>query len=190
MTVQSGEPALAGQWRDVSSRYRADGGGCGITRSTTATCRAGMHDGRGVCHLGCRLGRGGQFGGGAGGVCGDRTARVELHSFDRTTAPLAFAIEHAAALGYPAPHTGALEHLLEQGEWRNATGSLLWQFQPGDFRETMRSAPAPHAILYDPYSPATNPELWSLEQFRALHEYRPKPGHVCSRITLGRRRCE
>lgn len=100
---------------------------------------------------------------------GHREIEVELHSFDRTTAPLAFALENSSVLSYPAPHTGAMEHLLEHGEWRNATGSLLWQFQPGDFRETMRSAPAPHAILYDPYSPATNPELWSLEQFRALH---------------------
>jgi len=100
---------------------------------------------------------------------GHPSVPVELHSFDRTTAPLSFALEHAAVLGYPAPHAGAIERLLERSKWRNSTGTFAWYFQSGDFRETMHSAPAPHAILYDPYSPATNPELWSLEQFRALH---------------------
>ena len=96
------------------------------------------------------------------------SVRVELHSFDRTTGPLAFALEHAEPLDYPALHTGAIRQLLEKGEWRNQSGSLWWQFHPGDFRTTMGHAPAPHAILYDPYSPATNPELWTLEHFEAL----------------------
>ena len=40
-------------------------------------------------------------------------ARVELHSFDHTTAPLAFAFEHALELGYLAPpHGGAAAPLL------------------------------------------------------------------------------
>ncbi len=100
---------------------------------------------------------------------GHPSARVELHSFDQTTAPLSFALQHAEGLGYPAPHVGAISHLLERGDWRDAAGSLHWRLRSGDFRKTMGSAPAPHAILYDPYSPATNPELWTLEQFKALH---------------------
>jgi hypothetical protein len=95
------------------------------------------------------------------------SARVELHSFDQTTEPLDFALRNADALGYPAPHSMAIARLLECGEWQG--GGLHWEFRPGDFRETMGPAPAPHAILYDPYSPAVNPELWVLEQFRALH---------------------
>ena len=42
----------------------------------------------------------------------------------------------------------------------------------------MRAAPAPHAILYDPYSPAVNPELWTLEHFQALRACLD-PEHPC-----------
>jgi len=100
---------------------------------------------------------------------GQPAARVELHSFDHTTAPLAFALQHAEALGYLAPHAAAIGRLLERGVWEACGGSVQWRFHPGDFRTTMDAVPAPHAILYDPYSPASNPELWTLEQFTALH---------------------
>ena len=93
--------------------------------------------------------------------------RVELHSFDHTTAPLAFALAHAAALGYLAPHAPAIEHLLAEGSWQ--AERLAWFFHSGDFRVSMSAGPAPHAVIYDPYSPAANPELWTLEHFTALH---------------------
>ncbi len=93
--------------------------------------------------------------------------RVELHSFDHTTAPLAFALEHAEALGYLAPHAPAAEYLLANGNWQ--AERLAWLFHAGDFRESMFAAPAPQAVLYDPYSPTANPELWTLEHFTSLH---------------------
>lgn len=93
-------------------------------------------------------------------------ARVELHSFDRTLEPLAFAIEHAEALEYLAPHVEAAKRLIAGGEGH---GALRWIFHGGEFRERMLSAPAPDAILYDPYSPRANPELWTLEHFTQLH---------------------
>lgn len=97
---------------------------------------------------------------------GSAHARVEMHSFDHTTSPVAFALQHADALQYLAPHTRAIAHLLTHGEWE--TAAVRWLFHPGDFRATMHDAPAPHAILYDPYSPAANPDLWTLEHFAAL----------------------
>ncbi len=98
-----------------------------------------------------------------------RRPRVELHSFDHTTAPLAFALEHAEALGYLAPHAEAGRSLLERGAWRDVvTPDFRWVFHAGDFHSTMTAAPAPHAILYDPYSPAANPDMWTLEHFVKL----------------------
>ncbi len=97
----------------------------------------------------------------------EQGGRVELHSFDHTTAPLAFALAHAEALGYLAPHAAAVEHLLTEGSW--PAERLTWIFHPGDFRTSMLATPAPHAVIYDPYSPAANPELWTLEHFTALH---------------------
>jgi tRNA U34 5-methylaminomethyl-2-thiouridine-forming methyltransferase MnmC len=102
--------------------------------------------------------------------------RVELHSFDHTTAPLAFALAHADALGYLAPHVGAAAALLQNGAWHSR--DFAWRLHAGDFREQMCAAPAPHAILYDPYSPQSNPALWTLEHFSQLHA-RLDPAKPC-----------
>jgi tRNA U34 5-methylaminomethyl-2-thiouridine-forming methyltransferase MnmC len=92
---------------------------------------------------------------------------VELHSFDLSDQALGFALGHAEELGYVAPHTAAVRSLIERGAWSQAP--LQWRFHSGNFRETMALAPAPHAILYDPYSPQSNPEMWVLEHFTQLH---------------------
>ena len=91
---------------------------------------------------------------------------VELHSFDLTLAPLRFAVAHAEALGYLAPYREAVEALLAQGE--ATCGGVRSLSHPGDFRTLRAAVPAPHAVLYDPYSPRANPELWTLEHFTSL----------------------
>ncbi len=92
-------------------------------------------------------------------------ARVELHSFDETTAPLEFAVAHAEELGYLAGHRESIESLLAKGE---SPGEVEWRLHRGDFRELIRTAvlPPPDAILYDPYSAKTNPGMWTLEHFQ------------------------
>jgi tRNA U34 5-methylaminomethyl-2-thiouridine-forming methyltransferase MnmC len=104
------------------------------------------------------------------------SARIELHSFDETTAPLAFALAHAETLEYLAPHRPAVERLVSEGE--AADGVVRWLLHLGDFRSQLGAAPAPHAILYDPYSPRANPELWTLDHFTRLHE-RLDPARAC-----------
>lgn len=93
---------------------------------------------------------------------------IELHSFDLSLKPLAFARTHAEELGYIAPWLSVLEKLC--WNYRAETGSVTWCLHLGDFRETVSAspAPAPHAILYDPYSPTSNPGMWSLEHFSRL----------------------
>ena len=94
------------------------------------------------------------------------SARIELHSFDATTAPLDFARRHADALGYPAPHAEALRQLSEEGFAQ--AGPVAWRLHHGDFRECLHGAPTPAAIFFDPYSPRANPEMWSLGCFRRV----------------------
>lgn len=94
------------------------------------------------------------------------SSAVELHSFDFTLAPLRFALEHAEALGYLAPHCESVETLLAHGRVKH--GCVRWFLHRGDFRDANATAPAPHAVLFDPYSPRANPELWTLGQFTAL----------------------
>ncbi len=99
-------------------------------------------------------------------------ARVELHSFDCTLEPLVFAREHAAELNYLMPWLPQLDALLSSGTAE--AGSVRWYFHQGDFRE-IPTAPAPHAILYDPYSPAANPGLWTLQHFTRLRKVLTEP---------------
>ncbi len=103
------------------------------------------------------------------------SCRIELHSFDHTLAPLHFAVKNADSLRYPIPHLEALHGILEKS---HATiGNIAWFFHPGDFRVLLAAppAPAPHAILYDPYSPAANPGMWSLAHFSALRQLLAEP---------------
>jgi tRNA U34 5-methylaminomethyl-2-thiouridine-forming methyltransferase MnmC len=95
------------------------------------------------------------------------TNQVEIHSFDLAADALRFALAHATELGYVAPHSAAIRTLVEEREAERA--NIRWTFHPGDFRETMSAAPPPHAVLYDPYSPQSNPEMWTLEHFTRLH---------------------
>jgi tRNA U34 5-methylaminomethyl-2-thiouridine-forming methyltransferase MnmC len=97
------------------------------------------------------------------------SGQVELHSFDRTTAPAEFAVSHSGELEYLGANAEVVGALLRERAVRIGP-RLSWQLHLGDFREQLEDAavPAPHAILYDPYSPATNPDMWSLEHFTRL----------------------
>ncbi len=99
----------------------------------------------------------------------DAGATAELHSFEVSTALLAFALEHAGALGYLVGWEREVAALLQKGGGEVAPG-LRWWLHRGDFAETLAHAPAPAAIFHDPYSPAQNPAMWSEEIFRAMRE--------------------
>jgi hypothetical protein len=101
---------------------------------------------------------------------------VEIHSFDRTADALRFALVHAVELGYVAPHEAGIRTLLTEGE--ALLSHIRWTFHPGDFHETMLAAPSPHAVFYDPYSPQSNPEMWTLEHFTQMHTRLP-PEEPC-----------
>lgn len=94
---------------------------------------------------------------------------VELHSFDRSRAVIAFALEHAAELDYLAGWESAVAALLADSV-ASPGPNIHWHFHCGEFRDCLNDAPQPDAILFDPYSPARNPEMWSLEIFRAMRE--------------------
>ncbi len=98
-------------------------------------------------------------------------ARVEMHSFDCTAEPLEFALLHAAELGYLTRWSTSVESLLQSG--RALAGKVDWHFQRADFRQFVEAPrpaniPPPDAILYDPYSPESNPGMWTLEHFTRL----------------------
>jgi len=101
-----------------------------------------------------------------------RGRRVELFSFDRSCEPLRFARQHAEELGYPRGREAWLDALLAARapvEIGADALTLRWVFVQTNFAAMApRGWPAPHAIFFDPYSPAVNPEMWTLALFERL----------------------
>ena len=105
------------------------------------------------------------------------TSFLQVYSFDRTIAPLKFALGHARALKYPEGYERELQTLSAQGKvvFLNGCQELSWQVELGDFsalihRPEAEAWPRPDAIFFDPYSPAKNPAMWTLPLFSRLRE--------------------
>jgi tRNA U34 5-methylaminomethyl-2-thiouridine-forming methyltransferase MnmC len=101
---------------------------------------------------------------------------IRLLSFDHTIEPLHFALEHAPALGYFGGYETPLQTLAQQPHATFQDGARLveWTLHLADFPTLLRqtatqSLPKPHAILFDAFSPATNPEMWTQPLFASLY---------------------
>lgn len=92
---------------------------------------------------------------------------TEIHSFEIDTSVLEFALRHSSELGYLDGWESAVEELLGEGRSEPFPG-VRWILHRGDFSLMAPDAPPPSAILFDPYSPARNPEMWNLRTFRNL----------------------
>lgn len=125
--------------------------------------------------------------------------RVRMISFDQTLEPLEFALDHAAELGYLEGWEGRLRDLLRHRRLHAADGGqrIDWEIHVADFpallRQTAarlpaRAFPAPHAILFDAFSPARNPAMWTLplfeDVFALLDPARPCALPTYSRSTM------
>jgi queuine tRNA-ribosyltransferase len=101
-------------------------------------------------------------------------AHLDLHSFDMTLEPLLFAIRHAGKLPYLEGFESILEVFTRQGQVTFTHGklSIQWHLHLGDLRDGFdgpsSKSMSPDAVMYDPYSPLKNPELWSLPAFSRL----------------------
>lgn len=122
----------------------------------------------------------------------DVPGRVRVVSFDHTLEPLRFALRHAEALGYFSGHEELVAALLAEtrAEAVNGLGTVKWEVHDGDFPTLLASPasdawPKPHAILFDAYSPAKNPAMWTLPLFRGIHA-RLDPARPCALATYSR----
>lgn len=125
----------------------------------------------------------------------DIPCAVRLVSFDHTVEPLRFALEHAEALSYIEGYAEQLKMLAERHIviFVNGSQTVDWQLRLADF-PSLLAAPAarrlarPHAILFDAYSPAKNPAMWTLplftRLFRLLDPKRPCAMPTYSRSTM------
>ena len=113
-------------------------------------------------------------------------------SFDSTLAPLEFALAHARELGYLAEFQQPLESLRQEQQVRfNVKGlEVEWRLHLKDFPRFLASSeaqslPPPDAILYDPFSPARNPSMWTEELFKKLSQ-RMDPARPCALASYSR----
>ena len=122
---------------------------------------------------------------------------IRLVSFDHTIEPLKFALGHAADLGYFGGYENHLEEFIRAHRvtFQDGRQSVDWQFHLGDFpaflsnlkskTQNSKLAPAPHAILFDAYSPAKNPAMWTLPLFTNLFQLLD-PRRPCALPTYSR----
>ena len=123
-------------------------------------------------------------------------ARIRLESFEKTLDPLRFALSHASELGYFTGYESALDRLLQTNSvhFVNGVQAVDWHLHLGDFPTLLAEAaahlparrfPAPHAILFDAFSPARNPAMWTLPLFRDLFRLLD-PARPCAMPTYSR----
>jgi len=122
----------------------------------------------------------------------DLPCALRIVSFDKTTEPLRFSLGHGAELDFIAGCEERLTKFLESSHVAFTEGpqSVDWQLHLGDFPRILHGAPpcafpAPHAILFDAFSPAKNPAMWTAPLFADLFQ-RLDPGRPCAMPTYSR----
>ncbi len=125
----------------------------------------------------------------------DIACEIRLVSFDHTLEPLEFALNHAAELGYFGGYENHLEEFLREHRvtFQDGAQTVNWEFHLGDFPAWLNSQfaipnpqfPAPHAILFDAFSPAKNPAMWTLPLFTNLFQLLD-PQRPCALPTYSR----
>ena len=120
---------------------------------------------------------------------------IRLLSFDHTLEPLAFALQHREALGYLAGYEQHLERLLRDRHcaFQDGPQTVQWDMHLADFpalltQPATRKLAKPHVIMFDAFSPATNPAMWTQplfsNLFRLLAPDRPCALPTYSRSTM------
>ena len=127
----------------------------------------------------------------------DLACQIRLVSFDHTIEPLEFALKHATDLGYFGGYENHLQQFIRESRvtFQDGQQSVNWEFHHGDFptwlansklkTKNSKFSPPPHAILFDAYSPARNPAMWTLPLFTNLFQ-QLNPQRPCALPTYSR----
>jgi tRNA U34 5-methylaminomethyl-2-thiouridine-forming methyltransferase MnmC len=117
---------------------------------------------------------------------------IHLLSFDHTLEPLAFALQHIDALDYLRGYEGQLERLLQDRccTFQDGPQTVRWEMHLSDFPSLLvqpaaRKLAQPHVVMFDAFSPATNPAMWTAPLFSNLFGLLA-PDRPCSLPTYSR----
>ena len=107
---------------------------------------------------------------------------LRVVSFEIDCAPLRLALSDAAGFPFLQPFAAAGEALLKGQRW--SEGRSHWQLHLGDAAELWRGVWEPaDLIFFDPFSPASNPALWTPAAFAALRAHARSDGDGCTLFT-------
>lgn len=117
---------------------------------------------------------------------------LRIVSFDQTLEPLVFALDHAEELGYFAGYEKDVAELVasHQVSFARGTQSVQWQVHVADFPALLAEPaaerfPRPHAVMFDAFSPARNPAMWTQPLFARLFQLLD-PARPCALPTYSR----
>jgi tRNA U34 5-methylaminomethyl-2-thiouridine-forming methyltransferase MnmC len=117
---------------------------------------------------------------------------VHLLSFDNTLEPLDFALNHVEQLGYLRGWAERLGELMCQRRlaFQHGAQRVRWDLHVADFPALLAGSaadklPKPHAIMFDAFSPAKNPAMWTQPLFARLFQLLD-PGRPCALPTYSR----
>jgi tRNA U34 5-methylaminomethyl-2-thiouridine-forming methyltransferase MnmC len=117
---------------------------------------------------------------------------LRLVSFDHTLEPLEFALQHTSHLDYLVGYEAHLQDLLRarQFAFRDGEQSVAWEVHLADFptlltQPAAQAFPKPHVVLFDAFSPATNPAMWTQPLFAHLFQLLD-PARPCALPTYSR----
>jgi queuine tRNA-ribosyltransferase len=99
----------------------------------------------------------------------EKMNKLKIFSFECDLDPLKLACKHNKE--FPHLHHSAPFKLLKEGKWCDSTGLLEWKLVEGDYLKLFEKEERPDIIFYDPFSPKTDSDCWSLDSFRRLYDY-------------------
>jgi tRNA U34 5-methylaminomethyl-2-thiouridine-forming methyltransferase MnmC len=117
---------------------------------------------------------------------------IRLLSFDYTIEPLQFALEHKTDLEFLNGYETQVEQLVREHHiaFEKGAQKINWNLHLADFptlltQSAVRKFPKPHVIMFDAYSPVSNPAMWTLPLFTNLFQLLD-PERPCALPTYSR----
>jgi tRNA U34 5-methylaminomethyl-2-thiouridine-forming methyltransferase MnmC len=117
---------------------------------------------------------------------------IRIVSFDHTLEPLAFALQNSEFLSYLEGFEAPLQELQRNRHvtFQNERQQVNWDVHVSDFPSFLSShqaeqLPKPHLIMFDAFSPAKNPAMWTQPLFARLFRLLD-PDRLCVLPTYSR----
>jgi queuine tRNA-ribosyltransferase len=104
-----------------------------------------------------------------------RRRPLEIVSLEVDVAPLRLAIADPEGFPFLQPWKHAVEAVLSEGRWDSPT--LTWRLLEGDALKLVDELDGQFdLIFFDPFSPDSNPTLWTVDFLRQIHARTPREG--------------